>query len=191
MLFSRFVIQEGRVASRRTLEPSEFDPALLRTASEVLNRLQDGAEFVSTPLPDGPELVVRLGLPAVPIPGGLTEEQRAAVEAGKAQHARLLRRSSFHLEAGGQPEIFFLVRADTQEEDPSLHGLIAGTWGAVHAGEWVRDREAFPMEQLQEQFRATAQEIVRARPAVVCSREASEAWTQFADCFAAAMLSSD
>lgn len=186
MEFTKFVIREGRVASKRTVCRSELQPGLQQIARETLARLRSGANGGRLGLPGGPPCQVWLGTPPLPAPAGAG---RTSVEEDEGRLADPPRSTFFSLQIGERVALFCIIPVDAPEHDGGRYGMIAGSWIDVHEQDWAENPEAFPADELQQQFEETARQTFTGRPALVCTWEGSNVCSRFADCLASQILS--
>jgi hypothetical protein len=186
MEFTKFVIHEGRVASERNVSSSELQPGLQHAARDTLARMKSGATAARIRLPGGPPFLMRLGTPPLPEPEEM-ERDGPELDDGSLDDARCS--NFFCIEFRDRVALFHIIPADGPEHDGGRFGMIAGSWIDVREQDWAEHPDAFPVEELQRRFEETMRRTFAGRPALVCTWEASNAISRFADCLAFLMLS--
>jgi hypothetical protein len=121
----------------------------------------------------------------VPTPAG---EGSDGVEEGDGWLTYSRCSTPFSIQIGDRVALFHIIPMDGPEHDGGRYGLIAGSWIDVHEQDWAKNPDAYPADELGQQFEETDRQAFAGRPALVCTWEGSNVCNRFADCLASQIL---
>ncbi len=117
MVVAQFVVRDGRVQARATLDLKTLDRQLMGLALDALDYLRHGKLTISNPIPEGPDFNVGLGLPVGDPTERLSPELIAFYEADQDPLKLEQRRTTFYMEHRGTMMFYHVVFSDAERED--------------------------------------------------------------------------
>ena len=189
MPISKFIVHHGEIISEQPIVADVFDGELRAAARQALTQLREDKPGVTVSFRDGQEAVVQLGLPSFPriqIPADSPVSPAILQQWEKASEQR--KGTSFHVKTSAASDLYWISRDPvTDVEKAAVFGLVSGTFAAQQVRKPSHERE--PFETKRPQIEQATARIVSGAPAFVTTGLLRGPAAEFADCFAAVMLS--